>query len=33
MAWADSHSLQKTQPRAKIVEREKTAATGAGGGV
>ena len=33
MAWADSHSLQKTQPRAKIVEGEKTAATGAGGGV
>ncbi len=33
MAWADSHSLQKTQPRAKIVEPEKTAATGAGGGV
>ena len=32
MAWTDSHSRQKTQPRAKIAEREKTAASGAGGG-
>ena len=32
MAWAHSHSLQKTQPRAQNAEGEKTSTPAAGGG-